>query len=121
MSIKMRYRARDLRDPWKSRVVKRAIEPPAECEGTHCRTALEDDLQGGHEPLEERRWALAELTETAAEYFGVPVEEAVDFLWRSASDRPLSGTPLSRVHAHLVVWGEDPEAGPWYYALETQP
>ena len=33
---------------------------------------------------------------------------------------PAPSTPRARIHDHLKVWGENPEAAPRYYAMESR-
>jgi len=112
---------RALRDPWRSKGQRFRLEPPAKCEGLHCRPAAKELFVAAGYSEDEAIWALAEATDVASNIGGAPEVEVSERLWRALTDQPLSTVPIDAFHAHLVVWGEDPEAGPWYYALPETP
>ena len=105
-------------NPWLSAEQKVTVEAPRDCDGTQCSPTLPYDfLPKRFSSPDEARWALAEATERCAELWRISIDEAADYLWAIMTDKRLATRPVVGHHAHLVVRGYGPDAGPWLYAL----
>ncbi len=111
--ITLPYTAADLRHPLESHRQRFRWEPEGPCEGVHCVPLPA--------PRSDQEFEVAaRLTDRLLEQ-GYQLDGAVGTVAVRLLEEQPFGLPRDLYHAHLVVWGEDPAAGPRWYSLEGVP